>query len=138
MAHPPENTQLFEYIGNVAMYRDWRRRVEIYHAGVPDDKRHLTAPTVFGYLRGDADDGTRQRKPEELRDQGAAGRRVLHEFLDTRYGWQPEPFFTKSWKGYLYFASRKGAETITGFLARSRSAMERFVQNIKESREDET
>ena len=90
MSYTSGNIHLFECFGDVAKCRDWRRRVEVYHAGAPYDKRHLTAPKVLGYLRGDAYEGTRHFDPEGLREQGPDGLKTYLDFLDARCGWQQE------------------------------------------------
>ena len=123
---------MVEFHGDVARYRDWRRHILIYHATVPDDRRHLTVARVLGALRGEAYEACRHYDPEQLRQQGDAGLRALLAFLDERYGWQPESLLHEAMEAFLYFAPRRGGETITAFLARYHSALERFVATVNE------
>ena len=62
-----------EFHGDVGLYRDWHRRVDVYRASQTDDPRDPTAPRMLAALRGDAYEATRHLSPEELRNQGAAG-----------------------------------------------------------------
>ena len=39
-----------EFNGDVAKYRDWKRAVQLYHAGTPTDRRYLTAARILGRL----------------------------------------------------------------------------------------
>ncbi len=62
-----------EFHGDVGLYRDWRRSVDVYRASQTDDRRDLTAPRMLAARRIDAYEATRHLSPEELRNQGAAG-----------------------------------------------------------------
>ena len=124
---------MVEFHGDVARYRDWRRHILIYHATVPDDRRHLTVARVLGALRGEAYEACRYYyDPEQPRLQGDAGLRTLLSFLDERYGWQPESLLHEAMEAFLYFPPRRGGETITAFLAKYHSVLERFVAVVNE------
>ena len=126
-----------EFHGDVGLYRDWHRRVDVYRASQTDDSGTLTAPRMLAALRGDAHEATRHLPPEGLRNRGVEGLKNLLGFSDGRYAWQPESLLYEAMAAYLYFAARKANESVTGFLARYNSALARFQQIVNERREAE-
>ncbi len=98
--------RILEFRGDFGKYRDWRRSVEVNHAGQHDVTRDLTAPRVLAALQGDAYGATRHLSPENLRQEGATELTKLLEFLDTRYAWQPKSLLHEAMEAYLYFAAR--------------------------------
>ena len=88
--HAGASITLQEFHGDVAKFRDWRRHVNIFHASQPEDKRCLTAAFILGCLRGEAYEACRHFDPESLRSKGEAGLQELLNFLESRFGWQPE------------------------------------------------
>ena len=52
--HRDETHGIPEFSGDVAAYRDWKRPVQIKHAGAKDEVRALTAVRALGALRGEA------------------------------------------------------------------------------------
>ena len=136
MANTKE-TGIPEFHGDVALYRDWRRSVILYHAGQKADNRNLTAPRILALLRGDAWRATERIDPEQLRRKGEEGFTELLALLDGRYGWQPESVLYEALEGYLYFSARRASESITAFIARYHASMEYFMDTINKHRREE-
>ena len=138
MANQANEPLIPEFNGDVARYRDWKRSVLLYHAGTKDDQRVLTGARVLGRLRGGARLATRHLDPEEIRQQGEEGLRLLLQKLDSAYDWQPESLLYESLETFLYFPARKGGESVTSYLAKYHTALAQFERTINEHREKET
>ena len=130
--YPQKDADIPTFSGDVALYRDWKRSVYVYHAGVPNDKRNLTAPRVLAKLRGAAQARTRHVDPEKLRQAGEAGLTELLDLLDASYEWQPESLLYESLETYLQFPTRKGHERVTSYLSRYHTALQRFENIIND------
>ena len=132
-----KNFQYPEFHGNVSEYRDWKRAIQVRHAGATDEQRALTAPRVLAALKGDAHHKTKHLDPEELRYSGQEGLRKLIQILDKSYQWQPESLLFESLEGYLHFPPRRGGESITGYLARYHTVLGQFVGIVNDYIEKE-